>query len=111
MTAPRPPLTAFPWVWRNFGDKLRLVTDGGGFMVVLSARGPRSVIETRDPKTGAMRALRPDDPVACAIAANFALVEAIELIQGFNWRLDDSEHGEEIKRRALAALAAAKGGV
>lgn len=36
------------------------------------------------------------------------LLSALELIQGFNWQLDDSDHGKEIKRRALAAIAATK---
>lgn len=34
-----------------------------------------------------------------------ALYDALQLIQGFNWQLDDSPHGQEIKRRALTALA------
>ena len=32
------------------------------------------------------------------------LRDVLELIQGFNWQLDDSPHGREIKRRALVAL-------
>jgi hypothetical protein len=38
------------------------------------------------------------------------LLEALELIHGFGWRLDDSEHGREIKRRAEAAIRKAKNG-
>lgn len=34
------------------------------------------------------------------------LVEVLRLIQGFNWQLDDSPHGLEIKRRAELALSA-----
>jgi hypothetical protein len=37
------------------------------------------------------------------------LREVLQLIQGFNWCLDDSPHGQEIKRRALDALAKAEG--
>jgi len=33
------------------------------------------------------------------------LREVLQLIQGFDWWLDDSPHGLEIKRRALVALA------
>ena len=36
------------------------------------------------------------------------LLDALELIQGFNWQLDDSAHGKEIKRRAEAAIKRAK---
>jgi len=32
------------------------------------------------------------------------LREALELLQGFDFRLDDSPHGKEIRRRAVAAL-------
>lgn len=34
------------------------------------------------------------------------LVEVLRLIQGFNWQLDDSPHGLEIKRRAELVLTA-----
>jgi hypothetical protein len=33
-----------------------------------------------------------------------ALVEAVKLVQGFDWRLDESAYGIEIKRRAEAAV-------
>lgn len=32
------------------------------------------------------------------------LHEVLQLIQGFNWQLDDSPHGQEIKRRALELI-------
>lgn len=38
------------------------------------------------------------------VAERELLREALQLIQGFNWQLDDSPHGQEIKRRALEAL-------
>ncbi len=44
---------------------------------------------------------------ATLICAAPELLVALQLIQGFNWQLDDSEHGKEIKRRALAAIAKA----
>lgn len=31
-------------------------------------------------------------------------VAALELIQGYAWQLDESPHGVEIRRRALAAI-------
>lgn len=39
---------------------------------------------------------------------NGKLLVALELIQGFNWQLDESDHGKEIKRRALEAIADAR---
>jgi predicted RNase H-like nuclease (RuvC/YqgF family) len=36
------------------------------------------------------------------------LHDTLRLIQGFDWRLDNSPHGQEIKRRALAALGESK---
>lgn len=44
------------------------------------------------------------------IAAAPELLEALQLIQGFGWKLDDSPHGKEIERRALAAISKAEGG-
>jgi len=38
-----------------------------------------------------------------------ALVEVLQLLQGFDWQLDDSPHGQEIRRRAEEALALAEG--
>lgn len=32
------------------------------------------------------------------------LHEVLQLIQGFNWQLDNSPHGQEIKRRALRLI-------
>lgn len=32
--------------------------------------------------------------------------EALQLVQGFDWQLDSSAHGEEIRRRAISAMAA-----
>lgn len=48
--------------------------------------------------------------VAFALAAAPAAIEALELLQGFDFRLDDSPHGKEIRRRACAAIAIAKEG-
>lgn len=42
-----------------------------------------------------------------AVNSHEALVDALKLLQGFDWRLDDSTHAQEIKRRALEALALA----
>lgn len=36
------------------------------------------------------------------------LLEVLELIHGFNFALDDTPHGKEIRRRAEAAIAKAK---
>jgi len=38
------------------------------------------------------------------------LREALELLQGFDFRLDDSPHGKEIRRRTEAALSGKKEG-
>lgn len=38
------------------------------------------------------------------------LREALELLQGFDFRLDDSAHGKEIRRRAEVALSGKKEG-
>ena len=38
------------------------------------------------------------------------LREVLELLQGFDFRLDDSEHGKEIRRRAEVALSGKEGG-
>ena len=37
-----------------------------------------------------------------------AMLEALELLQGFDFRLDESPHGVEIRKRAVAAIDAAK---
>lgn len=38
------------------------------------------------------------------IAQRERLLEVLQLIQGFNWQLDDSPHGQEIRRRAEEAI-------
>src|SRR6185503_2380323 len=48
------------------------------------------------------------DTVRALEAERDALREALQLIQGFDWQFDDSPHGQEIKRRALAALGESK---
>lgn len=97
-----------PWVWRVFGNRLMLVTEHSGAKVILAPeRGTH--IETRDPVTGVLRQIDPADDVLRMIAAAPDLLDALELIQGFSWQLDDSHAGREIRRRAIAALTKAKG--
>lgn len=43
------------------------------------------------------------------IAAAPDLLEALQLLQGFGWSADDSDHGREIKRRCDVAVSKAKG--
>jgi len=59
------------WRWQKFGDKLMLVTDGGGADVVLSARhmgGGRVELTTCSPD-GRMIPLLADSPLGLALAA------------------------------------------
>lgn len=39
------------------------------------------------------------------IASHDKLLEVLQLIQGFNFALDDSPHGKEIRRRAESVIA------
>jgi hypothetical protein len=59
------------WCWRRFGDVLMLVTEAGGAKVILapSRRKTQAEIQTRDPKTRTLRAIREDDEPAQLIAA------------------------------------------
>jgi len=47
---------------------------------------------------------------ACQLATSRSakLLEALQLLQGFDFRLDESAHGIEIRKRATAAIAAAE---
>lgn len=73
----RPPAYLDGLAWRNFGSvnygsALMLVTVTGGSQAVLTAAAvPRkpAIIQTRDPKTGMLRAIREDDDVARLLAA------------------------------------------
>lgn len=42
--------------------------------------------------------------LAAIIKERDDLREVLQLIQGFNWQLDNSPHGQEIKRRALLLI-------
>ncbi|TMJ05798.1 MAG: hypothetical protein E6G97_01995 [Alphaproteobacteria bacterium] len=59
------------WCWRRFGDVLMLVTETGGALVILapSRRKAKPEIQTRDLKTGMLRAIHKDDEAAQLIAA------------------------------------------
>ena len=59
------------WRWRRFGDVLMLVTESAGALVILapSRRKAQPEIQTRDPETGTLRAIREDDVAAQLIAA------------------------------------------
>lgn len=55
---------------------------------------------------------KPDTQWANArlLAAAPEMLEALQLLQGQDWQAHDDEFGNEIKRRALAAIAKATGG-
>lgn len=75
MSAPRDraaEILAGPWRWITFGLPT-LVTEHGGSMVVITAPAAavreKPGIQVRDPKTGTLRPIKTDDPVALLIAA------------------------------------------
>lgn len=77
------------WRWQKFGDRLMLVTDGGGADVVLSIREGRGrtppTLATCSPD-GVMIPLAADHPLARLLAAVPALVEVAQLIRERNDR-------------------------
>lgn len=75
------------------------IIDADGAVVAVVLWTP-NVLEPEDSLDNARFIIR-------AVNNHTALVEALQLLQGFNWRLDDSAHGQEIKRRAELALEAA----
>lgn len=78
------------------GDLLRQMT--------ASPLGVRfRIIERKD---GCITVGTERDPVE-ATASD--MLEALELLQGFDFRLDDSDHSKEIRRRAVTSIARAKG--
>lgn len=68
--------TPGPWLWRNFGAHLTLVTAHGGAKVVLAPNA--FALLTRCRETGVLRVLGADDPDARLIAAAPALLSRAE---------------------------------
>lgn len=76
------------WRWQKFGDRLMLVTDGGGADVVLSvapAGGAKGSLITCGPD-GRMIPIEPDSPLAILLAGIPALVDAARTIRDHNDR-------------------------
>lgn len=71
--------TPGPWGWHSFGGRMSLVTETGGAKVILIPQG-RSQIQTRDPETGLLRPIRPEDNVARLAAAAPDLLTALRLL-------------------------------
>lgn len=72
---------AVDWAWSEFGGELMLVTDGSGCKVVIgTVRKGRIGVQmaTRDAKTGTLRAIKPADPIAVAIAAVPEMIRALQ---------------------------------
>lgn len=79
------------WRWQKFGDRVMLVTDGGGADVVLSIREQRvsgrmqPALATCSPD-GVMVPLTADHPLARLLAGIPAIVEVAQLIRDRNDR-------------------------
>lgn len=69
--------TEGPWVWRDFGSRLMLVTLHQGSRVVVSADPRTGHLKTRD-KNGTLKYLEADHPNARLIAAAPELHQAGE---------------------------------
>src|SRR5262249_7521003 len=104
---------ALPWAWRSFGDRLMLVTETHGSLVVLAAKGMKgSSIQTRDTATGALRDIKPDDEVARLIAAAPKLLIALrDLVGDCGYRTmsdDELRHEESLGNEFAPILLAAR---
>lgn len=83
MTRPRS-IDGLNWCWQVNGGQPMLVTDGGGRLVIL-APGREGSILTRDTKTGMLRKIAAEDPVARMIAATPEIHRAAKaLISGID---------------------------
>ncbi len=90
------------WRWQKFGDRLMLVTDGGGADVVLSGRhrgGGNFDFITCGPN-GNMTPLTPESPIGVLLAGVPALIDVLRLIRD----RDDRPH---YMPRLIEALEAA----
>jgi hypothetical protein len=88
------------WRWQKFGDRLMLVTDGGGSDVVLSLIGPRAAKLATCSPDGLMRALTADHPLA-------RLLEALPDLAGLALEIEARDDRPHYLPRLRAALAKA----
>lgn len=90
------------WRWQKFGDRLMLVTDGGGADVVLSIRGAghgASALATCG-RDGVMQPLSPDHPLAVVLAELPAMVDLLRDLRDRNDRPRQLPQIEALLERA-----------
>jgi hypothetical protein len=101
-----PSFLEYPWRWQMSSGRQRLITDGGGSMVVL-AGAYTSPIWTRDPQTGTMRSIDASDEVAKIIASAPEIRRhSRSLIHGINIGLFriEADGDEKIADEVLTSL-------
>lgn len=104
-------LHQFPSAWNDDANLSAINRPGNSpvgrnWISVITNEADENVCETHG--ATAEEAVEIAETFLRAVNSHDALVEALQLLQGFDWRLDDSAHAREIKRRAIAALAAAQ---